>query len=144
MEPGSAQGIAAHYSFGSYVAQLVEVSVVEGDIRVHRVTVAIDCGKTINPDIIKAQMEGGVIFGLTAALRGEITLQDGRVQQTNFHDYPLLRIHEAPAITVHILSSAEAPGGVGEPAVPPIAPALANALFAATGQRLRDLPLRLS
>lgn len=144
MEPGSAQGIAAHYSFGSYVAQLVEVSVVEGDIRVHRVTVAIDCGKTINPDIIKAQMEGGVIFGLTAALRGEITLQDGRVQQTNFHDYPLLRMHEAPAITVHIVSSAEAPGGVGEPAVPPIAPALANALFAATGQRLRDLPLRLS
>lgn len=141
---GSVQGIAAHYSFGSYVAELVEASVVNNDIRVHKVTVAIDCGKTVNPDIVKAQMEGGVIFGLTAALHSEITIQDGRVQQSNFHDYPLLRMNEAPEIEVCILSSDAAPGGVGEPGVPPVAPALANAVFAATGKRLRNLPLRLS
>ncbi len=141
---GASQGLAAHFSFGSYVAQLVEASVEKGTIRVHRVVVAVDCGKTVNPDIVKMQMEGGVIFGLTAALHGEITLKNGAVQQSNFHDYPLLRMNEVPTIEVHVVDSTEAPGGAGEPGVPPIAAALANALFAATGQRLRQLPLKLA
>jgi CO/xanthine dehydrogenase Mo-binding subunit len=98
----------------------------------------------VNPDIVVMQMESGVIFGLTAALKGEITLKDGVVQQGNFGDYPLLRLAESPKIDVHLVQSDEEPGGVGEPGVPPAAPALANALFAATGQRLRNLPLRLS
>lgn len=141
--PGLHQGIAVHPSFGSYVAQLVEISLNGKDVKLHRVVVAVDCGKVVNPDIVVMQMEGGVIFGLTAALKSEITLQNGVVQQSNFGDYPLLRINEAPAIEVHLVSSNEEPGGVGEPGVPPAAPALANALFAATGRRLRDLPLRL-
>jgi isoquinoline 1-oxidoreductase beta subunit len=102
----------------------------------------VDCGLTINPDTVKAQMEGGIIFGLTAALKSAITLKDGRVEQTNFHDYPMLRMFESPEIEVHIVPSGANPTGVGEPGVPPVAPALANAIFAATGKRIRRLPIR--
>lgn len=140
---GHALGFAVHQSFGSYVAHVAEVSVVEGEVRVHRVVCAIDCGMVVNPDIVTAQMQSGVVFGLTAALKGEITLEKGRVQQSNFHDYPLLRMSEMPVIEVHIMPSADAPGGVGEPGVPPIAPAVANAVFAVTGKRIRQLPIKL-
>jgi isoquinoline 1-oxidoreductase/isoquinoline 1-oxidoreductase beta subunit len=141
---GRFQGLAVHESFGSVVAEVAQVSVDAGAIRVHRVTCAVDCGLAVNPDIVRAQMESGIVYGLTAALRGEITFEDGAAQQSNFHDYPLLRMSEVPAIDVHIAPSAEAPTGVGEPGTPPIAPAVANAVFAATGQRLRELPLRLA
>jgi isoquinoline 1-oxidoreductase beta subunit len=104
----------------------------------------VDCGRAINPDIVKAQMEGGIIFGLTAALKTEITLKDGRVQQTNFHDYQMLRMFESPEIEVFIVPSDENPTGVGEPGVPPVAPALTNAIFAVTGKRIRRLPIRSS
>jgi len=142
---GHGRGIATHFSFDSYVAQVVEASVArDGTVRVHRVVCAVDCGRTVNPDTVKAQMEGGVVFGLTAALKTEITLENGRVQQRNFHDYPMVRMFESPAIEVHIMPSEEKPTGVGEPSVPPVAPALANAIFAATGKRVRRLPIRAS
>lgn len=135
-------GIAAHASFGSYVAQVVELSVGgDGAIRVHHVVCAADCGIVINPDTVKAQIEGSVVYGLTAALKGQITIQAGRVVQSNFHDYPVLRMDEMPTIDVHIVPSGELPGGIGEPAVPPLAPALANAVYAATGKRIRRLPI---
>jgi isoquinoline 1-oxidoreductase beta subunit len=139
---GQGRGIAVHESFGSIIAQVAEVSLDEaGNIKVQRVVCAIDCGRIVNPDTIRAQMESGIIFGLTAALHGAITLKDGRVEQGNFDDYPLLSMQESPRIEVHIIDSNEAPGGVGEPGVPPIAPAVANALFDATGVRLRSLPM---
>jgi isoquinoline 1-oxidoreductase beta subunit len=138
-----AAGIAVHESFGSFVAQAAEVSVEEGRIRVHRVVCAIDCGPVINPDGVEAQMESGIVYGLSAALHGEITLKDGRVEQSNFHDYPVLRMNEMPQVEVHIIPSTDKMGGAGEPGTPPIAPAVANALFALTGKRLRRLPLRL-
>jgi isoquinoline 1-oxidoreductase subunit beta len=142
---GVGRGIATHFSFDSYVAQVVEASVDEhGTVRVHRVVCAVDCGRVVNPDTVKAQMEGGINFGLTAALKTEITLENGRVQQSNFNDYPMLRMFEAPAIEVFIVPSEEKPTGVGEPSVPPVAPALSNALFAATGKRVRRLPIRSS
>ena len=142
---GVGRGIAGHFSFDSYVAQVVEASVEKnGAVRVHRVVCAVDCGRAINPDTVKAQMEGGIIFGLTAALKTEITLKDGRVQQENFHDYQMLRIFESPEIEVHIVPSRENPTGVGEPGVPPVASALANAIFAVTGKRVRRLPIRAS
>ncbi|TCV69847.1 xanthine dehydrogenase family protein molybdopterin-binding subunit [Pseudomonas fluorescens] len=141
---GRGQGIAVHQSFGSFCAQAVEISIEHDEIRVHRVVCAIDCGIPINPDNIKAQMEGAIVFGLSAALFGQISIKEGRVQQSNFHDYRVLRMNEMPQIEVHVLPSTEGPGGVGEPATPPVAPAVANALFALTGQRLRELPLRLS
>lgn len=141
---GQYQGLAVHESFGSVVAEVVNVSADGGRIRVHKVTCVVDCGQVINPDIVVGQMQSGINFGLTAALKGEITLEDGAVQQSNFHDYQLLRINESPEIDVHILPSTNPPSGVGEPGTPPVAPALANAIFAATGQRLRELPLRLS
>jgi isoquinoline 1-oxidoreductase subunit beta len=141
--PGHFQGLAIHESFQTVVAQVAEVSIDAGSIRVHRVTAAVDCGLAVNPGIVRAQIEGGIVFGLTAALYGEITLEDGAIVQSNFHDYPLLRLHEAPAVAVHIVPSSAAPTGVGEPGVPPLAPAVANAVFAATGKRLRELPLRL-
>jgi isoquinoline 1-oxidoreductase beta subunit len=137
------RGIAVHESFNSFVAEVVEVTVSpDGGFKVDRVVCAVDCGIAINPDIIRAQMEGGIGFGLAAALHGEITLKEGRVEQSNFHDYPLLRIDEMPKVEVHIVPSTSNPTGVGEPGVPPIAPALANALAAATGKRLRRLPIR--
>jgi isoquinoline 1-oxidoreductase beta subunit len=143
LAPGVGRGIAAHFSFDSYVAQVIEASVEKnGVVRVHRVVCALDCGTVINPDTVKAQMEGGIIFGLTAALKTEITLKDGRVEQNNFHDYQMLRIFESPEIEVHLVPSIENPTGVGEPGVPPVAPALANAIFAATGKRIRRLPIR--
>ena len=125
------------------MAQVVEASVEKnGNVKVHRVVCAVDCGRAINPDTVKAQLEGGVIYGLTAALHTEITLENGRVQQKNFHDYQMLRMFESPAIEVFIVPSEENPTGVGEPGVPPAAPALANAIFAATGKRVRRLPIR--
>ena len=140
---GVGRGIATHFSFDSYVAQVVEASVEKnGNVKVHRVVCAVDCGRAINPDVVKAQMEGGIIYGLTAALHTEITLENGRVQQKNFHDYQMLRMFESPTIEVHIVPSEENPTGVGEPGVPPVAPALANAIFAATGKRVRRLPIR--
>lgn len=136
------RGIAVHESFGSFVAQVVEVTVkADGSYKLDRVVCAVDCGIAINPDVIRAQMEGGIGFGLAAALHGAITLKEGRVEQSNFHDFQVLRMNEMPRVEVHILPSAENPTGVGEPGVPPLAPALANALFAATGVRLRQLPL---
>lgn len=141
---GRFRGVAIQEAFGTVVAQVAEVSVTaDRQIRVHRVTCAVDCGTAINPDVVRQQMEGGIIFGLTAALYGEIHLENGAVVESNFHDYRMLRLAETPEIDVHIVPSAAAPSGVGEPGVPPIAPAVANALYAATGQRLRSLPLRL-
>jgi len=142
---GRARGIAVHESFKTFVAQVAEVTVLEnGGFRVDRVVCAVDCGIAVNPDVIRAQMEGGIGYGLSAALHGAITLKDGRVEQSNFHDYRPLRINEMPQVEVYIVPSSEKPTGVGEPGVPPIAPAVANALAAATGQRLRNLPLRLA
>jgi isoquinoline 1-oxidoreductase beta subunit len=136
------RGVAVHESFASYVAQVVDVSVkADGSFSVDRVVCAVDCGVAVNPDNVKAQMEGGIGFALAAALYGEITLEDGEVQQSNYNNYQVLRMPEMPEVEVHIVPSAEAPTGVGEPGVPPLAPALANALYAATGQRLRRLPI---
>ncbi len=136
------RGIALHESFGSFVAQVAEVSVSpSGEVQVHRVVCAIDCGRVVNPATVEAQMESAIIFGLSAALHGAITFRDGRVEQNNFNDYPLVRMDEAPVIEVYIAPSTEAPGGVGEPGTPPIAPAVANAIFAATGKRIRRLPI---
>jgi isoquinoline 1-oxidoreductase beta subunit len=136
--------VAGHFSFFTYVAQVAEVSVGKnGTVRVHRVVCAVDCGQPINPDGVKAQMESGIVYGLTAALKGEITIKDGRVEQSNFHDYEMLRIDEMPVIEVHLVPSTEAPTGTGEPGLPPIAPAVANAIFAATGKRIRRLPIRV-
>ena len=142
-EEGSAFGVALHRSFGSTVAQVAEVSVEGKQIRVHRVVCAIDCGLVVNPNIVAQQVESSVLFGLSAALHGEITLKEGRVQQSNFGDYPVLRMSEAPHVETIVMPSSEHPEGVGEPAVPPIAPAVASAVFTLTGQRLRSLPLRL-
>lgn len=141
---GHFHGVAAHTSFQSAVAQIAEVSVNSGNIIIHKVTCAVDCGLSINPDIVEAQMESGINFGITAALYGQIDLDNGAVRQGNFHDYPMLRMSEAPAIDVHIIASTAAPTGVGEPGLPPVAAAIGNAVFAATGQRLRHLPLKLS
>ena len=137
------RGVAVHESFHSYVAQVAEVTVArDGSFRLDRVVCAVDCGVAVNPDVIRAQMEGGIGYGLSAALNGAITFKDGVVEQSNFDDYPVLRIGEMPAVVeVHIVPSTEKPTGVGEPGVPPIAPALANALFAATGKRIRALPV---
>jgi isoquinoline 1-oxidoreductase beta subunit len=139
------RGVAVHESFNTLVAQVVEVTVkADKSFSVDRVVCAVDCGIAVNPDNVRAQMEGGIGFGLSAALYGAITIRNGAVEQSNFHDYPVLRIGEMPKIEVHIVPSAAKPTGVGEPATPVIAPALANALAAATGQRLRNLPLKLA
>ena len=136
------RGLALHQAFGSVVAEVAEVTVSDdGRLRVDRVVAAIDCGVAINPDLIRAQLEGGILFGLSAALTGKITIDKGRVVQSNFHDAPVLTLRDAPVIEVHIVDSAEPPGGVGEAGTPPIAPALTNAIFAATGRRLRSLPV---
>lgn len=139
--PGRARGVALHESFGSIVAEVVEVSARQGRPQVHRVVCAIDCGAVVNPGIVAQQMESGVIFGLSAALHGRIDIRGGIVQQRNYPDYPVLTLADTPVIETHIVRSQRAPGGVGEPGTPPVAPALANAWFALTGQRLRRLPL---
>ncbi|WP_426110480.1 molybdopterin cofactor-binding domain-containing protein [Massilia sp. PWRC2] len=141
---GRAHGVAVHASFGSIVAQVAEVSIDGGAIRVHRVVCAIDCGIAVNPNIIAQQIESAVVFGLSAALGGEITIKDGRIEQTNYHNYPVLRMGEAPHVETIIIASSAPPEGVGEPGVPPLAPAVANAVFKLCGQRLRSLPLRLA
>jgi isoquinoline 1-oxidoreductase beta subunit len=141
---GRARGLAVHESFGSIVAQVAEVSVEHGHIRVHAVTCAVDCGTAVNPLGIEAQVQGSVAFGLSAALHGKLTIAGGQVQETNFHDYPVLRMYEMPEIAVHVIQSKAKMGGIGEPATAPIAPAVANAVFALTKQRLRSLPLRLA
>jgi isoquinoline 1-oxidoreductase beta subunit len=137
---GRARGIACHASFGSFVAEVAEISLERGRARVHRVVCGVDCGAVVNPDSVTAQVEGGVVYGLSAALRGEITLKDGAVAQGNFDDYEPLRFGEMPSVEVHLVPSREAPGGIGEPGLPPLAPAVGNALFALTGKRLRRLP----
>lgn len=141
--PGRAHGVALHRSFGSTVAEVAEVSIEDGRIRVHKVVCAIDCGIAVNPNIIAQQMESSVIYGLSAALYGETTFRDGAVEQGNFNDYPVLRMNEAPEVETIVMPSAAHPEGVGEPGVPPIAPAVSNAVFKLTGKRLRSLPLRL-
>ena len=141
---GIFQGVSCHGSFGSYVAQVAEVSVQEDTgIKVHRVVCAVDCGQVINPSIVEAQMESSIVYGLSATLNGEITIEKGGVVQSNFHEFEVLRINEMPQVEVHIVESKEPPGGVGEPGLPPIAPAVANAVFAATGKRIRKLPIKL-
>ena len=142
--PGRFQGLAVHASFHSVVAEVVEISLADGKPKLEHVYCAVDCGQVINPDIVRDQMIGGIVFALSAALHGEITLKDGAVEQGNYHDYPVLRQNEVPPMTVVLLDSAAPPTGVGEPGTPPAAPALANALFAATGVRQRRLPLQLS
>ena len=138
---GRARGIAVHASFGSFCAQVGEVSIQDRAITVHRVVCAVDCGRAINPETIRAQMEGGIVFGLSAALYGQITMKLGRVQQSNFHDYPVLRLSSMPVVEVHIVPSTAPPSGIGEPGTPLMAAVLGNALFALTGQRVRSLPL---
>ncbi|MBU6504344.1 MAG: xanthine dehydrogenase family protein molybdopterin-binding subunit [Betaproteobacteria bacterium] len=141
LPPGRARGIALVESFGSIVAQVAEVSLVAGQPRVHRVVIAADVGTVVNPDTVAAQMEGAMCYGLSAALFGQVSFRDGQPQQSNFNDYPLVRLADMPAVEVHLVPSGEPPGGVGEPGTPPIAPALCNALFALTGQRVYRLPL---
>jgi len=150
LAPGKAgtkrgRGVAVHESFNTYVAEIAEVTIdASNAIKVDRVVCAVDCGVAVNPDVIRAQMEGGIGFALAAALYGKITLKDGAVEQTNFHQYQVLRINEMPKVDVHIVASDAKPSGVGEPGVPPLAPAVANAIAAATGKRLRTLPLALA
>jgi isoquinoline 1-oxidoreductase beta subunit len=142
LPPGWGRGVAVHESFNTFVAEVAEVSVKgDGSFKVERVVCAVDCGVAVTPDVVKAQMEGGIGFGLSAALFSAITLKDGRAEQSNFGDYRILRMQDMPRVEVHIVASEAAPTGVGEPGVPPIAPAVANALFAATGKRIRKLPI---
>ena len=141
---GRARGIALEQSFGSIVAQVAEVSLSEdGTVRVHKVTAAVDVGTAVNPDAVEAQIQSGIIYGLTAALYGNITIEGGRVEQSNFHDYQMVHLADAPQIAVHIINSGEKTGGAGEPGTPPIAPAVANALFVLSGERIRSLPVML-
>ena len=127
--------------YDTYMAQVAEISVKDKQITVHKVTVVADLGRMVNPDTVQAQIQSSVVFGLSAALNNQITLDKGRVQQGNFGDYPILRMYEAPVIDITVVASTEKPGGIGEPATALIAPAVANALFAATGKRVRNLPL---
>ncbi len=139
---GRGRGVALQTSFGTFLATIAEVEVdAEGQVRVRRVVCGVDCGVVINPDTVEAQIQGGIIFGLTAALHGQITIDRGRVQQSNFHDYRMLRIDEAPDIEVHIIPSGEAPGGIGECGTVGAPAALTNAIFAATRKRIRTLPV---
>ncbi|KYF83774.1 twin-arginine translocation pathway signal protein [Sorangium cellulosum] len=144
LPPGRARGLAMHESFGSIVAEVAEISIEKGRIRVHSVTCSVDCGTAVNPLGIEAQVQGSVAFGLTAALFGKLHIVEGQVQESNFHDYPMLRMADMPRIAVHIIPSKATMGGIGEPATAPIAPAVANAVFALTKQRLRSLPFRLA
>ncbi|HSF47271.1 MAG TPA: molybdopterin cofactor-binding domain-containing protein, partial [Burkholderiales bacterium] len=142
LSSGQGRGIALCTGFGSFIAQVVEVSVDEdGTVKPTRVFCVVDCGIVVNPDTVRAQMESGIVFGLSAVLYGEVTLKDGRVEQSNFHDYRVLRINETPPMEVHLVKSAEAPGGIGEPGTSCLMPALTNAVYAATGKRIRKLPV---
>ena len=141
---GMGRGIAVHFAFGSYLAHVAEVSVIDGKVKVHRMVCAVDCGQYVNPGIISAQIEGAAIFGASAALFQELTFENGRLQQTNFNTFPVMRMNECPVIETYIVESKEKSGGIGEPGVPCAAPAIANALFAATGKRVQRLPIRLS
>jgi isoquinoline 1-oxidoreductase/isoquinoline 1-oxidoreductase beta subunit len=140
---GRARGIALFRSFDTYIAQVVEAGIENGAIRVYRVSASVDCGQVVNPRIIEDQIEGGILFGLSAALYGDIHFKNGEVQESNFHDYQIMRQYDRPEVTVDIVDSQEAPTGVGEPGVPPVIPALGNALFALTGKRQRRLPLTI-
>jgi len=142
LPPGIFRGIAIVQSFDTYVAQVAEISVEKGRVKVHRIVCALDCGQVINPAIVEQQAMGGIVFGLTQTLKGAITIDRGRVQQSNFNDYDMLRMKESPKIEVYIVSSKEPPTGMGEPGVPPVAPVVCNAVFAATGKRIRKLPIR--
>jgi CO/xanthine dehydrogenase Mo-binding subunit len=142
---GVFRGIAVHQSFGSVCAQVVELSIENGKtIKLHRIVAAIDCGRAVNPDHVAAQVTSGIVYGLSGALLGDVSIKDGKVEQSNFHDYPVLRMIDTPPIEVHIVPSEAAPSGVGEPGLPPVAAAIGNAVFAATGKRLRKIPLSLS
>jgi isoquinoline 1-oxidoreductase beta subunit len=143
LPPGSGRGVALLHAFGSYIAQVAQVRVAPtGEVRVERVVAAVDCGIIVNPDTVRAQLEGGITFGISAALFGEITFRNGRVEQRNFNDYRVLRINEVPTIDVHLVASGEAPGGIGEPGTSAVMPAVANAIYAATGKRIRRLPVK--
>ena len=142
MPPGRFRGVAVVNSLGGFNAQVAEVSLDKSKYRVHRVVCAVDCGQVVNPAGVVQQIQGGIVFGLSA-LKSGITIDKGRVQQTNFHQYEVLRIDEMPVIEVHLVASHEAPGGIGEASTPPIGPAVANAIFAATGKRIRTLPIKI-
>jgi len=141
MPAGHGRGVSVQHVFGSFVAQVAEVQVTGSDVRVTRVVAAVDCGVQVNPHIIEAQMQSGIVFGASGALYGEITLKDGRVEQGNFHNYRVLRMNESPVIEVYLVKNTEAPGGMGEPGTSAVMPAIANAVFAATGTRVRKLPI---
>ena len=139
---GEGRGVSVMHAFGSYLSMVAHVAVdPQGQVSVKRVVCAVDCGMTVNPKTVDAQIEGGVVFGISAVLFGEITLKDGRVEQSNFTDYRVLRMNETPPIEVHLVHSNEAPGGIGEPGTAALAPAVTNAIFAATGTRVRKLPV---
>ena len=138
---GTGRGLSVQFAFGTYMAMVVDASVEDGEVRVRRVVCALDCGVVVNPDTVRAQVESAVVFGISGALWGDITFKNGRVEQSNFHDYRVLRMHETPAIETHIIASNEAPGGMGEPGTSALMPALSNAVFAATGKRIRKLPI---
>ncbi|PPD13431.1 xanthine dehydrogenase family protein molybdopterin-binding subunit [Methylophilus sp.] len=141
---GSGRGLSVQYAFGTYVAQVAELEVKEDEVHIKRVVCVVDCGMVVNPDHVKAQMEGGINFGISGALWGEITINNGKVAQSNFDNYRVMRMRESPVIEVHLVQSSEAPGGIGEPGTAAIAPALTNAIFAATGKRIRNLPIKNS
>ncbi|HAV24288.1 MAG TPA: xanthine dehydrogenase family protein molybdopterin-binding subunit, partial [Bacteroidetes bacterium] len=141
---GVARGIAVAEDCGTVVAEVAEVSVVRGEVKVHRVVAAVDCGPYVNPDTIEAQVEGAIVYGLTVALKGEITVAGGRVEQANFDAYPMMRIDDMPKVEIVLIESDAPMGGIGEPGLPPAAPAVCNAIFALTGTRVRQLPIRLA
>jgi isoquinoline 1-oxidoreductase beta subunit len=138
---GRHQGLAFMEGYTACIAQVAEISVQDGRLKIHRITCVIDCGQTVNPRIVESQLESGIVYGLSAALWGDVTLQGGRVRQTNFNDYRVLRLNELPELDIHIIPSSGMPAGIGETGVPPVAPAVCNAIFAATGRRLRSLPI---
>jgi isoquinoline 1-oxidoreductase subunit beta len=142
LPPGVGRGVSLQNAFATYMAQVAEVEVAkDGAVRVRQVVCAVDCGTVVNPDTVRAQIQSAIMFGITAALYGEITLKDGRIEQSNFDSYRILRMNEAPEVEVHIVRSQELPGGMGEAGTSAIVPAVANAIFAATGKRLRKLPI---
>jgi isoquinoline 1-oxidoreductase beta subunit len=138
---GRYQGIALMEGYTTCIAQVAEISIARGELKVHKITCVVDCGQMVHPRIVESQIESGIVFGLSAALWGDVTIVNGRVQQTNFNNYRLLRSNELPELDVHLIDSDEPPGGIGEAAVPLVAPALCNAIFTATGKRLRSLPI---